>query len=87
MKNAVNWFEIPVTDFKRVVGFYERIFEIRMFTEVMMGFDMGLFPSEQGVGGAVVHGKNSIPSDKGTLVYLNAGDELAVMLSRVESAG
>ena len=35
----------------------------------------------------VVHGDGTAPSKSGTLVYLNGGDDLAVMLARVEPAG
>jgi uncharacterized protein len=87
MKNAINWFQIPASDFQRAVDFYEGIFEMKMSTNVMTGHDMGFFPSDHGVGGAVVHGKDCVPSEKGTMVFLNAGDDLSVVLSRVESAG
>jgi predicted enzyme related to lactoylglutathione lyase len=87
MKNAINWFEIPASDFKRAVDVYERIFEMKMFTNVMMGYDVGFFHSYRGVGIAVVHRRDRVPSKKGTTVYLNAGDDLSVVLSRVEGAG
>lgn len=54
----------------------------------MMGFDMGFFPSQRGeVSGAVVAGEGYVPGDKGTLVYLNGGDDLNTVLSKVETAG
>jgi predicted enzyme related to lactoylglutathione lyase len=49
---------------------------------------MGMFPADQGaVGGALVQGDGSIPSEQGTLVYLNGGGDLAPILGRVEGAG
>lgn len=39
------------------------------------------------MGGAIVLCDGTAPSQSGTLVYLNGGDDLAVMLARVEPAG
>lgn len=87
--NALNWFEIPVTDFARAKAFYERVLG-RAVEEMAMGpTTMGFLPHEQqkGVGGALVHGDGATPSQQGTMVYLNGGDDLAAMLGRVEPAG
>jgi uncharacterized protein len=51
------------------------------------GYSMALFPSDNGIGGAIVVGEGSTPSATGTLVYLNAGKDLAPVLGRVEEAG
>ena len=83
--NAINWFEIPVDDFDRAKMFYGRIFDYEM-PEMMMGF----FVFEEGpshVGGAIVKGENFVPSREGTMVYLGAGDDLSVVLMRVDGAG
>ncbi len=89
MKNALNWFEIPVTDFDRAKSFYEQILDCNMETHEMDGMKMAFFPSdwENGIGGGLAHGEGCIPSDKGTLVYLNGGDNLSTPLGRVEAAG
>jgi hypothetical protein len=87
--NALNWFEIPVTDFDRAKKFYSAIFDFEM-PEMQMGPNrMGFLLYEQGkgVGGAIFQGEGSVPSDKGTLVYLNGGSDLNVILGRVEAAG
>jgi predicted enzyme related to lactoylglutathione lyase len=42
---------------------------------------------ENGVGGGIVEGEGFEPSMKGTLVYLNAGKDLSIPLSKVEAAG
>ncbi len=89
MSNAVNWFEIPVTDYDRAKSFYSNIFGATLTESEMNGLKMAFFPmqSQQGVGGAIVQGEGYVPSDKGTMVYLNGGDDLAPILSRVEAAG
>ncbi|MCL4105941.1 UNVERIFIED_CONTAM: hypothetical protein GTU68_012579 [Idotea baltica] len=48
---------------------------------------MAFFPSNGGIGGAVVSGPGSIPNENGPLVYLNGGKDLEEVLSKVEDAG
>jgi len=88
MANAVNWFEIPVSDFDQATKFYNEIFKFELVPmEVGDGFPMGMFPVEDGVSGAIVQGEGYTPSTDGTSVYLNGGDDLQVVLDRVEAAG
>lgn len=86
--HAVNWFEIPVSDFARAKAFYEAVLGRPIETMTMGPSTMGFLSSDpNGVGGAIVHDENATPSQQGTLVYLNGGDNLAPMLARVEAAG
>ena len=86
--NALNWFEIPATNMDRALKFYNAIFGTDMTAmEPMPGFKMAMFPSEDGVGGAVVHGEGYTPAQNGTLVYLNGGEDLSTVLDKVEGAG
>lgn len=88
MANAINWFEIPVTNMDRALKFYGTIFGIDMDTmEGMPGMTMAMFPAEDGVGGALVHAEGYKPSQDGTVVYLNGGDDLSKVLDKVEGAG
>ncbi|MCZ6521210.1 MAG: VOC family protein [Bacteroidetes bacterium] len=88
MANAVNWFELPASNFDRAVDFYSNVFGIDMHRANMMGTDMAFFPAEdKGVGGAVVFGEGYVPSDTGSIVYLNGGEDLSGALSKVEDAG
>jgi predicted enzyme related to lactoylglutathione lyase len=88
MANALNWFEIPVTDFSRAKSFYETVLDFAIEPMVMGPITMGMLSSDpNAVGGAIVHGEDGEPSRVGTLVYLNGGDDLAPMLKRVEKAG
>lgn len=86
--HALNWFEIPVNDFPRAQAFYEKVLG-RTITPMTMGpTTMGMLSDNpEAVGGALVQGEGSTPSQQGTMVYLNGGDDLAPMLARVESAG
>ncbi len=88
MSNAINWFEIPATNFEAAVDFYGKVLDGEILTQDMMGMQMGFLPAGEGnVGGAVVAGEGYKPSTEGALVYLNGGDDLNVPLSRVEAAG
>lgn len=88
MGNALNWFEIPVTDMDRAMKFYDAIFDIELSADEMMpGAKMAMFPAEGGVGGALLSAEGYVPSAEGTVVYLNCGEDLAPVLARVEGAG
>ena len=88
MANALNWFEIPVTDFARAKIFYEKVLGIVIDTMETGPVTMGMLSTDQNaVGGAIVQGDGGSPSKTGTLVYLNSGDDLAPMLARAEAAG
>ncbi len=88
MKNAVNWFEIPVADFDRAKRFYEKVLAGQVHEETMGGIRMGFLPCDrEAVGGAICLSKDHKPSMDGTLVYLNGGEDLSAPLSRVTAAG
>jgi hypothetical protein len=87
MANAINWFEIPVSDMERAARFYSAIFGVELATMETMGMLMSFFPAENGVGGALVKSADHIPSTAGAVLYLNGGDDLAPVLERVDSAG
>lgn len=87
--NAVNWFDLPATDLARAVKFYNTIFDIEMHQMQVMNGHSAFFPMQPGgVGGAITQGEGYQPSaSDGALVYLNGGDDLSLVLSRVEGAG
>lgn len=88
MKNAVNWFEIPVTDEARALKFYNSV-----YGEELRAWDMGevryhsLPSSEGGIGGALAVNTNAKPAAEGPTIYLNGGEDLQPMLERIEQAG
>lgn len=87
--NAVNWFEIPVSDFARAKKFYSTIFDYEMPEMEIDSVRMGMLPFQQGqgVGGAICFGEGYEPTEKGAKLYLNGGDDLTTVLNRVEAAG
>lgn len=85
--NALNWFEIPVTDVARAKKFYETVFDIDMQVVEMMGVEMAMFPSQSPKsGGALVKSPNHTPSTTGSIIYLNGNPDLQQVLDRVEAA-
>lgn len=90
MKPVIDWFEIATTDLERATRFYSEIFQIEMTSMFLANrLRMSLFPGDpQGPGGALCHHPEYyMPSQTGTLVYLNADPDLSVVLGRVEKAG
>lgn len=89
MANAINWFEIPVTNFERAKKFYETLFGAQIMEMPFPGGRYGFLPADMsnGVGGGIVQGEGFIPSDKGTVVYLNGGEDLSIPLAKIETAG
>jgi predicted enzyme related to lactoylglutathione lyase len=86
-KQYLNWFEIPVMDMDRAVSFFNHLYGIQMQTNVLPEYAMALFPEATGVGGALVKGQGCIPSEAGPLLYLNAPEDMTLMLDRVKEAG
>jgi predicted enzyme related to lactoylglutathione lyase len=89
-ENALNWFEISVSDINRAKTFYEAIFGFEMPVQEMMGMQMAYFPFEDmngKVSGALVQSEQHKPSTDGAKIYLNGNPDLAVALSKVEAAG
>ena len=89
--NAINWFEIPSTDFERAVTFYETVMAVSMHREFANNEPNAMFPYEQGksVGGSIVDSPYSQPGTQGPVVYINAqtASNLDQILARVEAAG
>ncbi len=92
-KNVISWFEIPVKNFDRAKKFYETVLEIEIIVMPSMPdkpMKYGMFPFDMeggGVGGGLSQMEGFEPSTKGSLVYLNGGDDLNNPLSKIEEAG
>jgi predicted enzyme related to lactoylglutathione lyase len=90
MANALNWFEIPAKNLDRAKNFYETVLDAQLQSMDAMGMQSAFFPAgmQHGeVGGCIIQGPGYEPATTGSLVYLNAGEDLAVALSKVEQAG
>lgn len=88
--NALNWFEIPVTDMERAKNFYEAAFNIKMEEMNMGEMLMAGFPGEPGSGkvsGALVKSDYHKPATDGVVIYLNANPDMSDTLKRIETEG
>lgn len=88
MNSYLSIFEIPANNLSRAVNFYETILDIKIEKMSFDGLEMGLLPYEdQMVTGVIMKGDGYEPSAGGVTVYLNGGDDLQLVLDRVEQAG
>jgi uncharacterized protein len=88
MANIISWFEIPAADIHRAATFYGNLFETHLQIQDFGGFKIATFPSGKNeVSGAVVQHEAYKPSYEGGLIYLNGGNDLSLMLAKVEASG
>jgi predicted enzyme related to lactoylglutathione lyase len=88
--NAINWFEIFVSDFNRARRFYEKALDIHMEVVDGMGAAMGMFPCDAatGVGGCITAADQPLVSSAtATRVYLNVEGKLDAVVQRVPANG
>jgi predicted enzyme related to lactoylglutathione lyase len=87
--NAINWFEIVVTDIERGARFYEQLLGVELRREEFFGTSMALFPSQDpGAGGCLVRADDKRqPGVGGSVIYLNANGKLDACVDRVKKAG
>lgn len=86
------WVEIPVKDLERAKAFYEAVFKLEpveiaddgVRRTATLFWEAG---ESQRPGISLNQTANFEPSDKGTLVYLATGENINVLLARVEAAG
>jgi predicted enzyme related to lactoylglutathione lyase len=88
MKSYISMFEIPATDISRAIKFYQALLDIKIEKMDVEGMQMGILPYEgQMVTGVIVKADGYKPSADGVTMYLNAGENLQVVLDRVEKNG
>jgi predicted enzyme related to lactoylglutathione lyase len=88
MKSYISMFEIPATDISRAINFYQALLDIKIEKMDVEGMEMGVLPYEgQMVTGVIIKEEGNKPSADGVTLYLNAGENLQVVLDRVEENG
>nr|WP_293304351.1 VOC family protein [Allomuricauda sp.] len=88
MKSYISMFEIPATDISRAINFYEALLDINIEKMDVDGMQMGILPYEgQMVTGVIIQADGYKPSADGVTLYLDAGENLQVVLDRVEKNG
>ena len=89
VKNAVNWFEIPVNDMEKAKAFYEDVLGLTLSINEMGPFLMAWFPMHEGAEyatGSLIKGEGHTPSHAGTLVYF-AVESIEAAVEKAESGG
>ena len=88
MKSFISIFEIPATEISRAVDFYQTILDINIEKMEFPEMQMGIFPYEgQMVTGVIMKAEGYKPSADGVTIYLNGGDNLQIILDKVEKNG
>ena len=88
MKSYISIFEIPATEISRAIDFYQAILDIKIEKMEMPEMQMGILPyEEQMVTGVIIQAEGYKPSADGVTIYLNGGDNLQVILDKVEKNG
>lgn len=88
MKNLCAMVEISVDDFERAKQFYESILGIEITEMNVLDTQIGMFPMEGYLNwGCISKCDQHRPSMDGTLIYLNADNDIDGMLEKVTSAG
>ncbi len=88
MKSHISIFEIPATDISRAVNFYQAILDLKIEKMEMHEMEMGIFPyEEQMITGVIIRAEGYKPSSNGVTIYLNGGDNLQIILDKVERNG
>lgn len=88
MKSYISMFEIPATDISRAINFYQALLNITIEQMDVEGMKMGILPYEgQMVTGVIIQADGYKPSADGVTMYLNAGENLQVVLDKVEKNG
>lgn len=96
-KDALNWFELYVTDFDRAKRFYETILNAPLQDVPTENCEsaqkdwsrMAIFPHDNmnGVGGSITQMNGIAPGAGGTVIYLNVEGDLDGVLKRIPTAG
>lgn len=89
MRNPVGYFEIPVNDLDRAIGFYEKVFGYDFERATVDGNEMAWFPLDEnapGISGALAKGESYVPSTAGTLVYFST-DDINQTLDKANASG
>jgi uncharacterized protein len=88
MNSYISMFEIPATDISRAINFYQSILDLKIEKMDMPEMQMGIFPyEEQIVTGVIIKADGYKPSADGVTIYLNGGDNLQIILDKVEKNG
>jgi predicted enzyme related to lactoylglutathione lyase len=89
--NTVVWFDMPVQDLDRAMGFYSAVLGSPIQKQQFSGMSFAVLPHEEGaVSGCLTpngNGNDTKPSDHGPLLYLNCQGRLDQAVAEVAANG
>ena len=88
MANQIVWCDIPVLDLDRAIKFYSAVLGQDVKKQEFPGTTMGILAHNDGeVGACLFTSADEKPTERGTMVYLNANGRLDEALSAVTRNG
>jgi len=88
VNSLIVWIDIPCVDLDRAIAFYSAVLGCTVAKQEGPGFAMGILPhGGPAVGGCLAVLKDTAPSDKGPLIYLNCDGRLESAVAAVGSNG
>jgi uncharacterized protein len=88
MASVAVWFDVPVLDIDRAIGFYSAVLGQPVQKHEAPGFAMGVFHHEgESIGGCLFRYEENGPSDHGILLYFNCEGRLDEAVAAVEANG
>jgi predicted enzyme related to lactoylglutathione lyase len=88
--NPVSFFEIPVLDMDRALGFYAVVFGLSCERLRVPGKDMALLPHADGtpgISGALVQGRRYVPGGSGARIFMNVANIESVLFKAAHAGG
>ncbi len=92
--NPVTYFEIPVIDMDRAVGFYTKVLGYTLERQNIDGYEMALFPALEGAAGASgalakdqEGGDVYVPAKTGPVIYFGVTDIDVTLANAVANGG
>ena len=88
MANQIVWCDIPVLDLDWAVKFYSAVLGQTVRKQEFPGMTIGILPRNDGeVGACLFTSDEEKPSEKGTMIYLNANGRLDDAIAAVTANG
>jgi predicted enzyme related to lactoylglutathione lyase len=88
VNSQIVWVDIPCVDLDRAIAFYSAVLGCTVAKDEGPGFSMGILPhGGAAVGGCLAVLKDTAPSDKGPLIYMNCDGRIDAAIAAAEGHG
>jgi predicted enzyme related to lactoylglutathione lyase len=85
--NAINWFEIPVSNLQNAIAFYAKVTGQKVELLDHPTIPHAIFGSGPGVSGALIVDPSRTPGATGVVIYLDVRDGVQAAVDRAREAG